>query len=60
VILTFNPINCSWEVSDIVGSVRVSKTYYGYTKDEVIEDFRAFIRYTEDPSYEPEDITVNR
>ena len=62
-ILTFNPVNCSWEVSDIVGSVRVSMIYLagedmGYTKDEAIENFADFVRRTEDPRYKPEDIAV--
>lgn len=63
VIVTFKPISCSWEISDVVGSGLVSKTYLagediGYTKDEAIKNFTDFVRRTEDPRYEPEDITV--
>lgn len=35
-----NAINGSWEVSDIIDGYLVTRSYYGYTKQEVIRLFK--------------------
>lgn len=50
-IVTKVPHSCAYEVSDIVGNRRITKTYYGFIRSEAVAALIAFIRYTEDPSY---------
>lgn len=56
-LVTEVPYNCAYEVSDLVGGHRIAKTYYGFTRNEAVADFIAFVRYTEDPNYtEPSNV----
>lgn len=50
-LVTSIPHTRGYEIGDMVAGYLVTKVYYGYTKDEAIAAFIAFIRYTKDPSY---------
>lgn len=43
-------------VSDSVNNIPITKSFHGRTKDEAISEFRAYIRYVLDPSYEPSEV----
>lgn len=44
--LTRNPVTGAWQASAMQGNRLVTQTYYGYTKKEAEQEFRAHLKAT--------------